>query len=194
MGSLSSILEKLNERYIANHIGIPHDEARMSYRLDSNTVRDIDEFTRLVGDYYSHHFTRCIAHGGSLSTTEAQGRAKEIIQQIYRASHGSDFIGAFNDAHDGTHGGLRVILDKIAEHLKAESIERHVREIFDQEVKPNSWEDKVDVIRQFIRQCGPDLSRSLDTSSPERYATNYVDLIRTYVEALRKTSTIFRRL
>jgi len=193
MGSLTSILEQLDERYIAKSIGIPHDEARMNYYLSSNTVSDIDEFRQIIGDYYDYHFTKCISHGGSLSNVEAQERAKEILERDYR-QHGSDFIGAYNDAHDGTNGGLRVILDKIATQLKAESVERHIRNVFDNEVKPNSWEDKVNIIRQFISQCGPDIARSLDTSSPERYASNYNELIRAYVDSLKKTSAVFRRL
>ena len=42
--------------------------------------------------------------------------------------------------------------DKIAEGLKAESVERYMRDMFDQHVAPNSWEDKVAIIRQFIAQ------------------------------------------
>ncbi len=193
MGSLSSILEQLDERYIAKKIGIPHDEARGSYRLATNTVSDIDSFRKIIGDYYNYHFTNCVSNGGFLSATEAQGRAKEVIESNYR-NHGSDFVGAFNDAHDGTNGGLRIVLDKIAEQLKMEAIERHIRKVFDDEVKPNSWEDKVDIIRQFINRYGQDISQHLDTSKPERYASNYADLLRAYVDSLKRTSSLFRRL
>jgi hypothetical protein len=193
MGSLSTILEQLDERYIAKNIGIPHDGARGSYRLATNTVPDIDMFRQIIGDYYNYHFTTCVSHGGSLSATEAQGRAKEIIESNYR-NHGSDFVGAFNDAHDGTNGGLRIILDKIAQQLKEEAIERHIRKVFDDEVKPNSWEDKVDIIRQFISRCGQDVFQQVDVSKPERYASNWTELIRAYIDSLRKTSSLFRRL
>jgi len=193
MGSLSSILEQLDERYIAKKISIPHDEARGSYRIATNTVSDIDSFRKIIGDYYNYHFTHCVSNGGFLSATEAQGRAKEIIESNYR-NHGSDFVGAFNDAHDGTNGGLRIVLDKIAEQLKMEAIERHFRKVFDDEVKPNSWEDKVDIIRQFINRYGQDISQHLDTSKPERYASNYADLLRAYVDSLKRTSSLFRRL
>ena len=193
MGSLSTILEQLDERYIAKNIGIPHDGARGSYRLATNTVSDIDSFRKIIGDYYNYHFTTCVSHGGSLSATEAQGRAKEIIESNYR-NHGSDFVGAFNDAHDGTNNGLRAILDKIAEQLKTEAIERHIRKVFDDEVKPNSWEDKVDIIKQFINRCGQDISQHIDTSKPERYASNWTELLRAYVDSLKRTSSMFRRL
>jgi hypothetical protein len=193
MGSLEIILSRLDEREIAKRIGIPHDEARMAYSLRKNTVADFDEFVRAISDYYRYHFAKCISAGGSLTQADAEGAAKEIIEERYRRK-GSNLQGAYNDAHDGTNGGLRAILDNIAEHLKAESVERYVRKVFDDQVKPVSWEDKVDIIRQFIARCGADLSPSIDTRHPERYAKDYAELIRSYVRALEQTSSVFRRL
>lgn len=193
MTSISSLLAALDEKTIAQRIGIPHDEARMQYTLRSNTVKDFDEFTNIIGDYYNHHFTRCVSKGGALSRAEAAGRAKEILEREYRR-RGGNITTAFNNAHDGTNGGLRAILDAIAEALKAESVERYMREMFDQHVAPNSWEEKVEIIRQFIDRCGMDLSSSIQTQQPERYAQNYEELIRSYVTALQRTSSIFRRL
>jgi hypothetical protein len=193
MTSITGLLAELDERTIAQRIGIPHDEVRMRYPLQSNTVANFEEFSRIIGDYCNYHFTNCVSFGGSLSASEAVGRAKELLEQQYRRREG-DIVTAFNDSHDGTNGGLRVVLDTIAEGLKAESVERHIRDAFDRYVAPNSWELKVEIIRQFIRKCGGFLSSSIRTDQPERYAQNYQELIRSYVTALQNTSSIFRRL
>jgi hypothetical protein len=193
MTSVDSLLQAINERTIAARIGIPHDEARMRYPLRSNTAGGFQEFSDIIGDYYNYHFTMCVSGGGSLSRDEATGRAKEILEREYRRQQG-DIVTAFNDAHDGINGGMRVVLDKIADGLKAESVERYVREMFDRHVAPNAWEEKVAIIRQFIAQCGPYLSSSIKAHQPERYAHDYQDLIRSYVSALQRTSSIFRRL
>ena len=128
-----------------------------------------------------------------MSRAEAAGRARETIEKEYRRRH-SDFMTAYNDAADGTNGGLRVVLDTIAEILKAESIERHIEDAFDRHVTPNSWEEKVEIIRQFIFHSGQYLSSSVRTDQPERYARDYKDLIRAYVKGLQQTSAIFRRM
>ena len=193
MASINSLLAALDERTIAQRIGIPHDEARMRYRPQSNTVGSFDEFSDLVADYYNYHFTGCVSGGGALSRGEAAGRAKEILEQEYRRREG-DIVSAYNDAHDGTNGGLRVVLDTIAEALKAESVKRYTRELFDRYVAPNDWDQKVQMIRQFIAQCGAHLASSIRTDQPERYAQNYQELINSYVAALQRTSSIFRRL
>lgn len=193
MASIENLLAELEERTMAQRIGIQHDEARMQYQLRSNTVGSFEEFIRIISDYYNHHFTTCVSYGGSLPLSEASGRAKELLEREYRRRNG-DIVMAYNDAHDGTNGGLRVVLDMIAEAVKAESIERYIRDVFDRYVTPNSWEQKVEIIREFIAQCGVYLSSSIRADQPERYASNYQELIRAYVSALQGTSSIFRRL
>ena len=193
MVSISNLLTELNERTIAQKVGIPHDEARMCYPLGSNTISSFDEFSTVIADYYNHHFARYISSGVRLSESEAAGRAKEFLEQQYRR-RGGDIVTAYNDCHDGTNGGLRIVLDTIAEGLKSESVERYIRDVFDRHVSPNCWEDKVKIIRQFMAQCGNYLSSSIQVDQPERYAQNFQELIRSYVSALQNTSSIFRRL
>lgn len=193
MATISSLLSDLDERVIAQRVAIKHDEVRMQYRLTSNIVADFDQFSATIGDYYNYHFTRCVTRGGVLPASEACSRAKELLEDEYRRRHGN-IVSAFNDAHDGTNGGMRAALDVIAEALKAEAIERYVRDAFDRHVAPNSWEQQVDMIRQFISWCGSALSSSIVASQPERYAHDYSELIRAYVEGLKQTSAMFRRL
>ena len=192
MGSLDSLLSQVDELAIAQNVGIPHDEARMGYALSVNTVGSFEEFTGLIANYYNHHVSRCVLHGGALSRTEAAGRAKEILEQDYR-KQGGNSITAYNDAHDGTNGGLRIVLDRLAEQLKAESVERYIRDAFDRYVDPTSWEQKVDIIRQFIARFSRMLSSAIHPDQPERYAQNYEELIRAYVDGLKRTSSVFRR-
>ena len=126
MSSLDNLIATIDELAIARNVGIPHDEARMRYSLSRNTVGSFDEFADVIADYYNHHLSECVAHGGFLSRTEAAGRAKEILEQEYRRQ-GGNMITAFNDANAATNGGLRVVLDRIAEFLKTESVERYIR-------------------------------------------------------------------
>jgi hypothetical protein len=193
MVSIEALLEEIDERTIAKKVGIPNDEARISFALKSNTVDNFDEFSRIIGDYYNHHFKQCVSRGGELSTSEASGRAKEVLEREYRRRAG-DVVTAFNDAHDGTNGGLRVVLDTIAESIKAESVERYIRDVFDRHVTPNEWDEKVEIIRQFINQTGVGVDSSINKAQPEQYAQNYQELIRSYVNGLQRTSSIFRRL
>jgi len=193
MGTINSLLLALDEREIARQVAMQHDNARMQYRLSSNTVTDFDQFKTCIAEYCNHHYACCVLHGGSLSPSEAYGRAKELLDREYRRRHG-DIVSAFNDAHDGTNGGMRAILDIICDGIKEEAIERYIQSAFDSHVSPNSWDQKVDMIRQFISHNGNVLSSSIVASQPERYAHDYSELIRSYTEGLKQTSAMFRRL
>jgi len=192
MTRIQELINKLDETALSR-IGIPHDEARISYSLNKNTVDSFEEFTKIIGEYCNHHYQACISKGGRLSSHEAVSKAKELIEQEYREKNG-DIVSAYNDAHNGTNTGMRGILDIIANQLKMESIRRYMRNVFDEIVAPNSWDEKVEIIRQFVAQHGFQFSTALDVNQIERYASNYRDLIQSYVNGLRSTSSIFRRL
>lgn len=193
MPSFRRALLRLSERSIAQDIGLAHDEARMLFRTERNTARDEREAQDIIANYVNHHHTRAIAHGGTLSRADALGLAREILSQHYRRQNGTADT-ALNDAVDGTNGGLRYVLDVLADGLKSQAIERHVAEIFDQEVAPSSWEDKVELIRQLMAECGHLLSSSIRRDQPERYAHNYQELIQSYVSGLQRTASVLRRL
>jgi len=193
MSALKSILDALDEKNIAMNIGSAHDQARMRYHLPSNVVESEDEFCNILADYFNHHFSACNANGGRLSRSEAYQRAKEIIDRYYQRRKNGNFINAYNDAHEGMNGGMRVILDIIADDLKMRSIERYIQNVFDRFVAFNSWEKKVSIMRQFLNHCGHLLGSSIDRSKPEKYAKDFTHVIRSYVEAIRQTSTALRR-
>ncbi len=193
MVSIDGLLAELDERSIAKRIGIPHDTARMQYTLRSITVDRFDEFDRILGDYYNHHYAQCVSGGGALSPGDARSRAKQIITNDYRR-RGRDLNTAFLDAREGTNGGLRGHLDVIAEALKTESVQHHTRDVFDRYVSPVSWEDQVEIIGQFLQRHGGLFGGSIDVGQPERYARDYEQLIREFVQALQRTSSVFRRL
>jgi hypothetical protein len=192
MGSLENLLTAMDEVTIAKSVCIPHDEARMQFSLTKNTVDSYGEFAEVISDYCIYHVSRCVVHGGYLSRRSAAGQAKKLLEQEHSPRGGSG-ITAYNDAHDGTNGGLRVVIDKLAEQLKTEAVEWYIRDVFDKYVDPSSWEQKVEIIRQFLNRYGHLLSSTIRVDQPERYAQSYEELIRAYVESLKQTSSVFRR-
>ena len=193
MQAIDGLLAELDERTIAQRIAVMHDETRMRYPLGSNTVNSYQQFKNIITDYYNYHHTNCVSHGGQLLASEAYGKAKELLEREYRKRNG-DIVSAFNNAHDGTNGGMRVVIDTIADGLKAEVIERYITDVFDRYIEPSSWEQKVEIIQQFISYCGRILASSVVAAQPERYAHDYSGLIRSYVDGLQQTSSMFRRL
>lgn len=183
------ISHALDEREIAK-IGIPFDNERMKYISKSSTPKNFNAYKTEISRFYNHIYTKCVSRGGRLSLAEAYVRAKEILEREYQR-RGGNIVTAYNDACDN---GYRNTFDIITDSLKSVQIERYAEGVFDKHVTPNSWEQKVEIIRQFIAHCGPHLSRSIVKGQPSRYANDYKHLIRSYIMALRETSSILRRL
>ena len=110
MVSLPSLLDELDELVIARRVEQKHHEAREAYKLTRNTVRDMDEFRWIIGDYYRHHFKHCVAPSADLPRIEATGMAENILEDYYRRQ-GQTIMAAFRNAQDGVEGGLRGVLD-----------------------------------------------------------------------------------
>ena len=192
MPSVRALLSDLDERTIAQRVGIAHDEARMNYRPRSNTVGSFSEFTDLIGGYVQHHYSRCISHGGRLPRSEAGGRAKNMINQELRRQ-GGDVVSCFRDCQDGVNGGVRRCLDVLCESMKSEAVEYYTRAAFDRHMPPDNWPLRKEMVSQFIRHCRVALP-GIDPSDPSRYARDLEELIRAFLRGLRQISSIFRRL
>jgi hypothetical protein len=193
MASIENLMAELDQKFLARKFSDLHNRVRSHYHLKQDKVKSFDEFSWIIGDYYNFHFTSCISGGGNLPKTEAVDRAKEIIKKEYRRQ-GKDIVSAYNDARDNSDVGLFGILTIIAQGLKAEAIERWIREAFDRHVAPNSWDQKVDMIKQFIDYCGPSIFSYVDSAHPERYANNFGELISAYLRGLEETTSIVDRL
>ena len=191
MATIDNILKELDETYITQHVTNKHDEARLQYRLKSNTVSSDTEFDDTIADYYNYHFSQAIAPGAQLPRSEAAGRAKEIINRETQRK-GRDRLHTYDDAKTGNNGGMRFILDLIMEHMKAEAFEYHLRDVIDRYIAPSSFEEQVEIIRQIITRFGSSIH--LDPSNPERYARNYDELIRGLSDAINMQASKFRRL
>ena len=113
MTTINNLLSAFDEIVIAQRVAIKHDETRMQYHLPSNTVTDFEEFKDIITRYYNYHFTRCVTNGGRFAGGEARSAARTLLENEYRRRRG-DIVSAFNDAKDGTNGGLRAMLFSLA--------------------------------------------------------------------------------
>ena len=190
MAIIDNILEELDETFVTQHVSKKHDEARLQFRLNSITVTSDTELDDTLADYYNHHFSFAIAPGAKLPRAEAAGKAKEIIEREYQRK-GRDRLYIYDDAKTGNNGGMRYILDVIMEHLKAEAIEHHIRDVIDRYIAPSNFDEQVEIIRQIIARFGS--SKHLDPSYPERYAKDYEALIRDLSNIMNVQAGRFRR-
>ena len=192
MLNIHALLSELDEKTIARKITLKHDEARRTFRLHSIKVPDYDAFSKILGDYYKHHFTNALCYGDSIVEWRATQTAREIVEEIYKKK-GGNISNAIRDACDGSNGGISRILDLIAEHIKNKDVEAYINGRFSEHINTIDFDEHVEVIRQFIKYFKNYLPPDFDITCPERYAHNYKELIRAYLDGLKRTSATFNR-
>ena len=185
------INEIKNETFDENE-GYKHDVARMEYREPMPLVKTYEEFSWLIGDYLNHHNSICNSTGLRLPEYKARSLAKEILNQAYQR-RGGNIDSAFKDACERANGGVRYILDVLADELKAKAMELYIRDAFDRNVAPNSWSQKVEIVAQFMRLNYHLISSKIREQPPEQYAHNYEELIRSFINGVQQASNVFRR-
>jgi hypothetical protein len=190
--SLEPLVEDLDERTIAARVGNRHDAFRAGYVVFRNTVSSFDELEYAITTYYSAHFSACVAKGAQLPPHDVYARVTQILERHY-ARRGGSLITAFHDVCDGTNGGLRVILDVIADALKAEDIEAYIQYTFARHVEPHDFDAKVELIRQLLARFGTQLGPGIRIDRPEMYAHDYQPLVRAFVNLRQQARAVFRR-
>lgn len=203
MVSIQAVVTALDERTIATRVARKHDDFLLTHRVRNPRPRTFMEYVQTIGEYYGAHFSTCIAGGGAMSPARSQEEAKAIIHRQYERRD-EDIVAAYNDAAEGTNGGLGSHLQMIRDALKHQDIELYVNHIFDTHVPPGgagaegdqAYQDRLELIKQFIARFGDQLADSIDIAHPERYASRseYKTLIRAYVEAIDRAGKQFRRL
>lgn len=192
MPTLKRMLEELRPEAIAEAVGQAHDAARSGYRLDSNVVSDFREFEDEIETYYRHHYRMAVDGGADLGRVECLGRAKELIDKTYRRK-GRNLMAAYRNASAGLDGGLRGVLDLIADGLKEESVERRVRDVLDRYMSPDDPDEKIDVVAQILEEFHHLLPDHIDRTRPELLISETDALVRELVEAFKRASDVLRR-
>ncbi len=194
MADLSRILQEISEHVIAEKVHRPFDDAKIQFRV-SRSIDTYEGFCEVLSEFYEHMFKCCIGRGGLKSREQALGRARELLEQELRRK-GLDFTAAFLEARAGLNQGLDGHLTAIKERMKLQETEHYITAVFDRHFPPPasaSFAEKVEVVRQLAKMCGPSLGPDFDPNMPEVWAGRIVELVRRYSAALQSVAATARR-
>lgn len=181
MPDLTRILDLLDERTIAQEVGIRNDFARERYQLRRVTVGTIDEFKEEIESYYRWHYAQTIGDT-EMPGFMASGLAWEIVDQAYATSGGVKT--AFRNAKTGTHGGLSAVLTGIGQHLKKEQEEKYIEWILREHVNPLDFDEITELMRQYLGRFGNFFPPGTEPSSPAELAMNWKELIKIHASVI----------
>ncbi len=189
---LEVLLARISPQAIAEEVGLPLDEARARYQMDTVVVKDAEQFNQHLVSFYAHILRHTHEAVGTLDPVALLGEVLDILERAFAQEGG--YRGAVAEATDGTRGGLRFIYDRLTEQLKREAVERYVHLVFTETIDPLDWEAKVALMSELLVRIGSALPAEVREQPPQRYAAEYETIIRYYVDSLDRVAQRLKAL
>jgi len=187
--SLSLILEKIDETNLTENIGKPIDLARSSYALGYITVAAAN-FNEVLTPFYSHILS---SRHQIISTDDHDAMGAEALALLERAFTKKGGVKvAIAEAQDGMNGGLRYIFDSMTDQFKLDEKEKYINHIFKMIINPLEWKAKVALMGSLLDNLKNHLPKELVSQPPERFATNWDVIVRTYVQSINHIKSLLK--
>lgn len=190
---VNRILRLLDQTRINRDVLMAHDEARERFRLPSMRARDAREFKWIVTTYYQHHVRH--TGQGSASEEDAFGEVKRMLDGIFNEDpYQEGYNVALRMGVDGARGGLRDVLNQIADALKRRAMQKYMDHVFYDHINPLSKADNLELSRAFFREFGDLLRRYGVDVDQETFAWNTRAALEYHRQVLEQIFGIARKI
>ena len=187
------ILDLIGQDHVNRHVLVKHDEARETFRSPRMVVSDHEEFKYLVTSYVEHHLKS--VGEGSPSPAAAFGQAKGILDHAFGQDRFQEgYPAALQMALDGSQGGMRAILNEIADALKSRALNNYMDHVFHQHINVLSKTDNMALSRAFYQRFGPILRRFGMDVDEETFAWNTRAALDYHRQALEQIVGIAKKI
>lgn len=187
------ILDLIDQTRINRTVLLKHDEARETFRLPKVVVSDHQEFKYLISSYVEHHL-RTVGEG-TPSSASAFGEAKRILDNAFNQDQFQDgYARALQMALDGSQGGMRAILNEIADVLKRRALQDYMDHVYHQHINVLSKQDNLALSRAFFQRFGPILQRFGHDVDEDTFAWNTRAALEYHRQAIEHITGIAKKI
>ena len=187
------ILSEIGEENLAEKIGQPIDEARLSYVTDSVTVKDGFEFNDAITAFFTHIFRHTTASpAGHMNRAALSAEAIDLVNKTFE--HKGGYKAALSEGKHGTNGGMRRVFDTMTQHLKQEEKEKYIGRVLKDTIDQLDWNTKVNLMKEFMDRIGPELPADLRGLPAKKLASHWETILQHYAESMDKVSGLLKRL
>lgn len=189
---LDAVLAAIEPLHLAKQIAIPIDSARATYTLGSSVATCYEEFSDVVASFYLHLLRHTGVVSGPVLPRSVAADALELLERAFSRNGGVK--GAFAEARDGTRGGLRYVLDVIADWHRYEEQRKQVRRVLSEALDPLDWNRKVAFIQALLDRLAPHLPAEIRSQPPTRFARHWEEIVQAYAQSLGQVHLLLRTL
>jgi len=187
--NLNQLFELLDEEVIARTVSINHDRAREQYPLGDMVINSFQDFEEEITLYYQYHFAQTIGGNGAIMADEAAAwYARSIVEGYFRRrGEGLNPLETgYRTAVTGTNGGIRFIINLIADSLKRSQEEQYIEHVINTNIDPTDYNGHINLMREYIQTYSQYISDDIRLKPPELLAVEYKQLIKLHVEVINR--------
>lgn len=156
--NVDRILGLIGQDHVNQAVLLAHDEARETFTVPKMIVADHQEFKYVVTSYVEHHLRS--TGQGTPSGAAAFGEAKRILDRVFsRDQYQDGYAAALQQALDGSQGGMRGVINEIADHLKRQALQDYMDHVYHQHINVLSKADNLALSKAFYQRFGHILQR-----------------------------------
>jgi hypothetical protein len=188
MSKLDDLLNKIDPHKTIDRCDSLLDRALNSYEYSNNALRDFNQFTKVMGDFYWHVESTMLGVGKSIAMDEEmrQGFAYQTLNEIY-GSHGMN--AAFSMAQSGVENGLYGVLKKMGQAISKKHMENQISVAVAQFI--NELMDDFELYNQCVGEYARKYARILP---PEYLENDAVDLKINFRRVLENHPYLIKRM
>jgi hypothetical protein len=179
--AFDTVISKINEQALAQKHGMQIDSARGSYILNQATVTSQDEFYDTLEAFYLHMQRYIATSTSSIDRDGMRTEAIDLLERTFRDNGGEAAATAM--ALDGIQGGIRTILDKLTEQIKAEVQKAYVGRVLNEALDTLDWNERTKFVEGALKRLAPFLPEELKNEPPEHFARHYEPIVHAYVQS-----------
>jgi hypothetical protein len=190
--TLDAILNQLSEENVVKAAGRDIDNACVTFSTDSSVVPSAEAFTEVVTSFYIHLLSETGVLLTRINSSAAERDALRLVGEAFHKQGG--LKGARLEAEIGVNGGLRAVLDAMADYYRAQAMENHIMFVLETALDDRDRPAKVALIRAFQRRFGRLLPPDIAQIEPEDLVAQWKVIARAYARSLDSLKNLIRRL
>jgi hypothetical protein len=189
--TLDTALTAISAQALVQKIDGPVDAVRAAYVLPSVLVGSYDEFIDAVAAFYLAMLRGTGAAPANAERSVVTMEAMSLVERTF-ADHGG-LAAAAAESQYGVNGGMRLVLDRLADHYKHEQRSKYINWVLKEFLDPLDWDSKVAVVAALLKRVSPYLPPELRSRPAASFASQYEVLVRAYSDSLEQMKRILRQ-
>jgi hypothetical protein len=184
---IDKILDDLHIDTIARRYEYVHNMVRERWEVKKYRPKDYHECHRYLAKYYSYHFATALR----VDVVVPPERAFYEVRRILDKAQGG-FAGHIGNAVRGRHGGMKALVDLIAEELKNEAIEQYITYTINIAIDNLDWNMRIELMRQYLKRYSKHMLPGEYMKSPEELAASYESVIKYHMQMVNSYRNIIQ--